>query len=314
MQRTAGVAHRKSRHRQLARADVAFYGLSVTITVGGLLLQLLSSGARAKGIGVIVVVLGVFLGLTRLLLQRLALFSSGVSGRFDKLERSLRMSTAPYEEDTELSPVAATLWDRAVDAHEQVREALAGGSMVVNGTDATIRYLRLLTEEAVHTMHAVDHVDPMRWLTDYQLMDYLNFQLERVQNDGVALERIRIVSNADLEKRESVDALERLVELHESAGARMLLCPEDAARELRTDFFPAKGALIIDRGLRGACLTGRLGGQGFIENGIVHLKLVGPARTTADEYQLLVECVASRGLDVAVRSRLPGLGGPLPTK
>jgi hypothetical protein len=297
---------------RLARADVALYGLAVAISVGGLLLQLLSSGARTKGIGVIVVVLGLFLGLTRLLLQRLSAVSSESSAQFNALKTSLHLAESPMVGDTDLSPVAATLWAEAIETHSRVHDALASGSMVVSGTAKTIAYLRLLTQEATHTMHAVDHVDPARWLTDPHLAEYLKFQLGRVRDEGVALERIRIVSTEHLENRESREALASLIRLHESAGATILLCPEAGARELGTDFFPAKGALIVDRDDKAACLTGRLGSQGFIENGTIHFKLVGPGRTTVDDYRRIADRIAVEGWDGALRSQLVDPAGPLP--
>jgi hypothetical protein len=302
---------RRHGEARLARADVALYGLAAAISVSGLLLQLLSSGARAKGIGVIVVVLGLFLGLTRLLLQRISAVSSESSARLDGFETSLRLADSPTVGDNDLSPVAARLWAEAVEAHSKTHDAIANGSMVVSGAATTIWYLRLLTEEASHTMHAVDHVDPAHWLTDPHLTEYLTFQLARVRDEGVALERIRIVSTGDLESRDNRDALTALIKLHESAGAKMLLCPEAGARELGTDFFPAKGALIIDRDGKAACLTGRLGPQGFIENGTVYLKLVGPGRTTVDDYQRIAERIAVEGWDAALRLQLVDRAEPL---
>lgn len=149
-------------------------------------------------------------------------------------------------EGGKVSPVALKVWADESNRHQKRLAALRDG-LPVRGQAETIEFLRLLTAEATETIDAVDMMQVRRWFDDHQLCAYLTFQLSRVPE--VAVERIRFVSQEDVQDDGYREALAAFAELHRAAGARLLLCPEADARRLEPEpsFFPSSGLLLIDR-------------------------------------------------------------------
>lgn len=205
--------------------------------------------------------------------------------------------------DADLSPMATLLWDHAVAAHERLLSAIREGTISVIGQDGLHEMLALLSEAADESLHAIDHIDLPQWFESDGLQEYLGLQMEKARN-GVAVERIRMVRDNHLADPGQVDLLRRFVDIHDEAGATLLLCPERLARRQKTVFFPRMGMLLTDRASRPACLLGQLGGNGVIERSLVYLRPAEPLRVASDDFERLRKLVVESGRDRELRKKI----------
>lgn len=304
------------RRRQLTRlresvpiggSDLRWLLAIFATAVSGALVQKLWANAADNGVGLLFLFAASFLALTRFLVGRIAAGTQEMSSAIDRVERSIHLTPTALMEGGDVSPVALKVWTDESNRHQRRLAALRDG-LPVRGQAQTIEFLRRLTAEATETIHAVDMMDVRRWFDDVQLCDYLTFQLGRVP--GVAVERIRFVSEDDAKEDGYRDALASFAELHRAAGARLLLCPEADARRLDTSFFPSNGMLVIDRARIPACITGRPGPRGLVEAATVYFRNVGSMSTAIEDYSEVRKRIERDDLDSKIRDSL-GLPPPL---
>lgn len=183
-------------------------------------------------------------------------------------------------------------------------EGIREGSVTVRTRTETLVHLTVMTGEARHTLHAVDHISLDAWYSNPLLMEYLNLQLSMAESRKVTLERIRFVRPEHLSDAATVERLLDFSARHEAAGARLLLCPELFGLELDTIFFPYTGCLIVDRDVRPACLLGQLGPEGYIETSSLHLRRLQRVQEACDDYDRLRDEIERNKHDDAVRASL----------
>jgi len=93
------------------------------------------------------------------------------------------------------------------------------------------------------------------------------------------VERLRFIRRGQLDDPRQRSLLRQFVRLHDAAGATLLLCPEEAAHELRTGFDSRMFMVLVDIDACPACLTGWLGEEGYMERSLVYLRELDPVRT-----------------------------------
>src|SRR3954466_10458312 len=96
---------------------------------------------------------------------------------------------------------------------------------------------------------------------------------------GAAVERLRFIRAGQLDDPRQRNLLREFLRLHDEAGATLLLCPEEAAHELRTGFNSQMFMVLVDTDDNPTCLTGWLGEEGYIERSLVYLRELDPVRS-----------------------------------
>jgi hypothetical protein len=173
----------------------------------------------------------------------------------EKFKPSARKRTAAF--------VANQLRDMEKRWHQARLDSLMDeGLLVIRSEDEMLEVLLMLNEAAKHGFTAVDYARVNTWFENHRLKKYLDNQLERVGDSegNLSLERVRMVSREEEADKKMRTNLIKLIELHEAAGARLLLCPPEAL-EGDMSFPPHKGLLIIDLDTEPVAVTGELGAR-----------------------------------------------------
>ena len=181
-------------------------------------------------------------------------------------------------EDAALSPLAPLLWTKAEQDHQRRLAAIRGGIFSVSNQEEVLELLLTITQVAQHSLHAVDQTDLERWFGNARLQYYLDAQLDRARADKISVERLRFVRRGQLDDVRQRSLLREFIRLHDEAGATLLLCPTEAAHELRTGFDSRMFMVLVDIETTPACLTAQLGELGYIERSLVYLRELDPVR------------------------------------
>jgi hypothetical protein len=213
-------------------------------------------------------------------------------------------------DDPGLSPLAPLLWTKAEQDHQRRLAAIRGGIFSVSNQEEVLELLLTITRVARHSLHAVDQTDLERWFGNVRLQYYLDAQLERSRADKIAVERLRFIRRGQLDDPHQRSLLREFMSLHDAAGATLLLCPEEAAHELRTGFDSRMFMVLIDIDASPACLTGWLGEEGYIERSLVYLRELDPVRSHYADMQRVKEHVALNGYDQSIRETLAAHDDP----
>ncbi|MDQ3722281.1 MAG: hypothetical protein M3376_04265 [Actinomycetota bacterium] len=203
-----------------------------------------------------------------------------------------------------LSPLAPLLWTRAEQDHQRRLAAIRGGIFSVSNQDEVLDLLLTLTRAAEHTLHAVDQTGLERWFGNARLQYYLEAQLQRAHADKICVERLRFVRRGQLDDPRERTLLREFIRLHDEAGATLLLCPAEAAHELRTSFDSRMFMALIDIDQTPACLTGWLGEEGYIERSLLYLRELDPVRTHYGDLLRLKEHINHCHYDQTIRDIL----------
>lgn len=202
--------------------------------------------------------------------------------RLDAGEPPPAAAAAPPQalsDDPGLSPLAPLLWSKAEHDHQRRLAAIHGGIFSVSNQEEVLELLATITRVAQHSLHAVDQTDLERWFGNARLQYYLDAQLERSRADRIAVERLRFIRRGQLDDPRQRSLLREFIRLHDAAGATLMLCPEEAAHELRTGFDARMFMVLADVDASPACLTGWLGEEGYIERSLVYLRELDPVRS-----------------------------------
>jgi hypothetical protein len=208
-----------------------------------------------------------------------------------------------------LGQIARRLWKLEEDLHRRRLASIRDGMLRIRNEEEMLDVLALFTETAERELTAVDHIDISEWFGNTRLRDYLDRQLDRARREEVRIERIRLVSDSELEVPPRRRQLAQFVKLHDEASAALLLCPLDVASELRTSFTPRMGLLFADPETEPVAITGWLG-EGLIERAMVYTRETEALRELRDDYTRIRTSVISREHDRALRNRLRKLNGP----
>jgi hypothetical protein len=143
-------------------------------------------------------------------------------------------------------------------------------------------------QKAEREFIAVDHVDVAEWFEAPRLHEYLRVQLGLVEDGTLEGERIRLVTQDELEAGgRRGEQLEMLIELHENAGVDLLLCRPETIPELELGFSPHVGLLVIDPSTATpTAITGKLG-DGAIGRAMVYTRKTDEVLEFLDEYTRL---------------------------
>jgi hypothetical protein len=233
--------------------------------------------------------------------------------RFIALDNDDRLDTAAATEagppaglaaDPGLSPLAPLLWTRAEQDHQRRLTAIRGGIFSVSNQEEVLELLLTITRVARHSLHAVDQTDLERWFGNPRLQYYLDAQLERSRADRIRVERLRFIRRGQLEDQRQRSLLREFIRLHDAANATLLLCPAEAAQELRTVFDERMFMVLIDVDDCPACLTSWLGEEGYIERSLVYLRELDPVRTHYADMLRVKEHVRVNHYDREIRDLL----------
>lgn len=217
------------------------------------------------------------------------------------LERALRIVKRELPEPSEIS---SALLDLEVETLKERVVHLREGRLMVRGQDEMFSILIKLTELANRDCRAIDSVPPNEWFGSLRLNRYLNRQLQRVEEGGIALERIRIIGDDELQGGRSWEQLKALIELHAKAGASFLLCRKEAIEELGLRFNTHMGLFMVDAGTASpAAVTGELAEGGSIGLARVFLGHTSEVRQLEREYEDLKRVAVDQ--NEAIRDRLP---------
>lgn len=203
-----------------------------------------------------------------------------------------------------LSPLAPLLWTKAEQDHQRRLAAIHGGIFSVSNQEEVLDLLLTITRVAEHTLHAVDQTGLERWFGNARLQHYLDAQLERARADKIRVERLRFIRRGQLDDPRERSLLREFIRLHEQAGATLLLCPDEAAHELRTSFDSRMFMALIDIDETPACLTGWLGEEGYIERSLLYLRELDPVRAHYADLLRLKEHIDRCHYDQAIREIL----------
>lgn len=238
--------------------------------------------------------------------------------RFIALDQEDRLAAgtevaAPSEAlalDPALSPLAPLLWTKAEQDHQRRLAAIRGGIFSVSDQEEVLELLLTITRVAQHSLHAVDQTDLERWFGNPRLQYYLDAQLERSRADRICVERLRFIRRGQLDDPRQRTLLREFISLHDAAGATLMLCPEEAAHELRTGFDLRMFMVLVDVDASPACLTAWLGEQGYIERSLVYLRELDPVRTHYADMLRVKEHVRLNQYDESVREILASHDDP----
>jgi len=222
-------------------------------------------------------------------------------------------AAAPPEalvDDPALSPLAPLLWTKAEQDHQRRLAAIRGGIFSVSNQEEVLELLLTITQVAQHSLHAVDQTDLERWFGNARLQYYLDAQLDRARADRISVERLRFVRRGQLDGARQRSLLREFIRLHDEAGATLLLCPADAAHELRTGFDTRMFMVIVDIDTTPACLTAQLGELGYIERSLVYLRELDPVRAHYADLLRVKEHVRLNHYNESIRELLAGHDDP----
>ena len=222
-------------------------------------------------------------------------------------------AAAPPEalvDDPALSPLAPLLWTKAEQDHQRRLAAIRGGIFSVSNQEEVLELLLTITQVAQHSLHAVDQTDLERWFGNARLQYYLDAQLDRARADSISVERLRFVRRGQLDGARQRSLLREFIRLHDEAGATLLLCPADAAHELRTGFDTRMFMVIVDIDTTPACLTAQLGELGYIERSLVYLRALDPVRAHYADLLRVKEHVRLNHYNESIRELLAGHDDP----
>ena len=222
-------------------------------------------------------------------------------------------AAAPPEalvDDRALSPLAPLLWTKAEQDHQRRLAAIRGGIFSVSNQEEVLELLLTITQVAQHSLHAVDQTDLERWFGNARLQYYLDAQLDRARADRISVERLRFVRRGQLDGARQRSLLREFIRLHDEAGATLLLCPADAAHELRTGFDTRMFMVIVDIDTTPACLTAQLGELGYIERSLVYLRELDPVRAHYADLLRVKEHVRLNHYNESIRELLAGHDDP----
>jgi len=209
-----------------------------------------------------------------------------------------------------LSPLAPLLWDKAELDHQRRLAAIRGGIFSVSNQEEVLDLLLTITRVAQHSLHAVDQTGLERWFGNTRLQYYLDAQLERARADKIRVERLRFIQHAELDDPRERSLLREFIRLHEEAGATLILCPAEAAHDIRTSFDSRMFMTLVDIDECPACLTGWLGEEGYIERSLVYLRDLDPVRTHYADMQRIKEHVRRQNFDERIREILRSHADP----
>jgi hypothetical protein len=213
-------------------------------------------------------------------------------------------------DDPGLSPLAPLLWTKAEQDHKRRLTAIHGGIFSVSNQEEVLELLLTITDVARHSLHAVDQTDLERWFGNARLQYYLDAQLERSRADGIRVERLRFIRRGQLDDPRQRSLLREFIRLHDAAEATLLLCPEEAAHELRTGFDSRMFMVLVDIDACPACLTGWLGEEGYMERSLVYLRELDPVRTYYADMLRVKEHVRRNHCNESVRELLASYDDP----
>lgn len=217
---------------------------------------------------------------------------------------TVREAPATLGDDPELSPLAPLLWAKADEDHRQRLAAIRSGIFSVSNQEEVFELLRTITGVARRSIHAVDQTDLERWFGNASLQYYLDAQLERSEADKIHVERLRFIRRGQLGNARQRALLREFIRLHDEAGATLVLCPEEAAHELRTSFDARMFMVLVDIDEKPACLTAWLGEEGYIERSLIYLRELDPVRAHYADMCRVREHVRQRLYDQRVRELL----------
>jgi hypothetical protein len=203
-----------------------------------------------------------------------------------------------------LSPLAPLLWTKAEQDHQRRLAAIRGGIFSVSNQEEVLDLLLTITRVAEHTLHAVDQTGLERWFGNARLQHYLDAQLERARADKIRVERLRFIRRGQLDDPRERSLLREFIRLHDEAGATLLLCPAEAAHELRTSFDSRMFMALVDIGEHPACLTGWLGEEGYIERSLLYLRELDPVRAHYADLLRLKDHINHCHYDQTIREML----------
>ncbi len=222
-------------------------------------------------------------------------------------------ATAPPDTlagDAGLSPLAPLLWTKAEQDHHRRLAAIRSGIFSVSNQEEALELLLTITRVARHSLHAVDQTDLERWFGNPRLQYYLDAQLERSRADRLQVQRLRFIRHGQLGDPRQRSLLREFMRLHDEAGATLLLCPEEAANELRTGFDSRMFMVLVDIDDSPACLTGWLGEEGYIERSLVYLRELDPVRSHYADMQRVTEHLSVNHYDDSIRGLLASHDDP----
>lgn len=209
-----------------------------------------------------------------------------------------------FRNDRQSSPLVQTLWESEVTSHRHRLEALRDGMVTITTQDAALNHFMLLTETAQATLTAVDHIALTQWFANPRLNACLDLQMTLAREGRLRVERIRFVSQEHLEDPNERNLLRWFSEIHEQAGATLILCPEHHGRDLDTVFFPRTGLILTDAEARPACLLARLSDAGYLESAVIHLRASSTVRSVMSDYARLQAEIEGQNLDQVVWAEL----------
>jgi hypothetical protein len=184
----------------------------------------------------------------------------------------------------ELGPSGRRLLELEEAAHLKRMRALSEGIARIRNEDEMIETLMTLTELAQRAIQAVDYIAISEWFSSRRLSKYLDRQLVRAAD--VSLERIRLVDDTEISRRERREQLVDFISRHDDAGATLLLCPVESARDGGTLFYPRMGLLLIDPDNEPTAITGWLG-EGRIERAMLYTRETEPLLELKRDYDTL---------------------------
>jgi hypothetical protein len=216
-------------------------------------------------------------------------------------------TTAPPDalfDDPALSPLAPLLWTRAEEEHQRRLGAIRGGIFSVSNQEEMLDLLLTMTQEARHSIDAVDRTDLERWFGNARMQHYLDAQLERARAGTIRVRRLRFIRRERLQEPHERNLLREFIRLHDEAGATLLLCPEDPGSGLQTGFDSRMFMVLVDVDSAPACLTAWLGESGYIERSLVYLRDLDPVRRHHADMQRVSEHVTLNRFNESIRAFL----------
>ena len=220
----------------------------------------------------------------------------------DALQAAMRIMKRELPQPSRISEVLLDLEAKTLE--RRVAGLRREGRLIVRDQDEMSRILLELTKLAKHDCRAVDSVPAGEWFSSLKLNNYLKDQLDRVAHERIELERIRIISDEELQGGRSWEQLAELIDLHERAGATLLLCRKNVLEKLRLKFNTHMGLFMVDAGTDNpAAITGELSATGSIGLARVFLAHNPAVKQLEKEYENLR--TAANEQDVIVRKMLP---------
>jgi hypothetical protein len=160
-----------------------------------------------------------------------------------------------------------------------------------------------MTYAAQQTLHAVDQTSLERWFTDTRLRRYLDAQLAQAGRGEVVVERLRVVRKTDLEQPRYRNLLRAFIELHEQAGASLIVCHEDDLRGLNTIFLRGANAhpgdrtilVLIDSESAPAGVISELDDHGYVKRSSLYLRSTAQIRRCQRDFKAVAQYLEREG-------------------